>query len=82
MYIFNGEGVFKFYCGPKGDPDWYEIQRRTTLPKTMWALIDANQNLIEVPLAYHGRYFVVQASSRPDHFAWQDKVDLAVTTIL
>jgi len=54
IYVFNDEGVFKFYCGPKGDPDWYEIERHTTLPSTMWALIDSNQNLIEVPLAYHG----------------------------
>ena len=73
-YIFNDEGVFKLNCGSHGEPDWYELGRQTTLPPTTWALIDSNQDLVGVPLAYYNRLFVVQAASpRHDCFAWRDK---------
>jgi len=77
MHVFNDEGVFKFNCGPRGNPDWTELERY--VPPTAWALVDSNQNLITVPMCYQNRLFVVQASSpRRDRFAWQDKANRTV----
>ena len=73
MYVFNDEGVFKFLCGYLGEPDWFEPKRCTPSPTT-WALIDSNQNLINVPMTYQNNFFIVQTPSpRPDRFAWQRK---------
>jgi hypothetical protein len=75
MYLFNDCGVFEFPCNSRGNPDWTEIYENFEVdPLTTWALIDSNQDLVQVPLSYQNRFFIVQATSpREDHFAWKNK---------